>query len=72
MLAVVVLAELAVSLAGALGCVWLLLAGRAEIGACQPVAAVAREIFAELLTAILALLLAGRGPGPPPPPPSGD
>ena len=63
----VILAEVLFSILGALGCFWINMVGRAEIGACLPVATVVREIFAELLTAILALLLAGRVPPPPPP-----
>lgn len=67
LLATVILAEVLFSILGALGCFWINMVGRAEIGACLPVATVVREIFAELLTAILALLLAGRVPPPPPP-----
>lgn len=68
LLAVILLSELALVIFGAVGCFWLILNGRYEMGACATVGQQAREIFAELLTAILALLLAARGPPSPPPP----
>ena len=67
LLAFVVISELGVTVFGAVGCFWMILQGRAELGACSNIGAMAREIFAELLTAILALLLAGRIPPASPP-----
>jgi hypothetical protein len=64
LLATVILAEMALTLFGAAGCFWLVLSGRDPIGSCATASTLAREIFAELLTAILALLLAGRPPPP--------
>jgi hypothetical protein len=68
LLAVVVLAELGLTLFAAVGCFWMILTNRLQLGACATVGNTTREIFAELLTAVLALLLAGRSPPPPPPP----
>jgi hypothetical protein len=66
LLAVVVIAELGATMFGAVGCFWMILDGRVELGACSNIGTISREIFAELLTAILALLLAGRIPPSPP------
>jgi len=62
LVAIVVLAELAFTMAGAISCIWLIWQDRYRVGACETVATQARDIFGELLTAILALLLAGRKP----------
>jgi hypothetical protein len=67
LVAMVVLAEMLMVLFGIGGCMWLILSGRNELGACQVPAQQAREVFAELLTAVLALLLAARGPPSKPP-----
>jgi hypothetical protein len=67
LLAIVVLSELAVTLFATVGCFWMVLSGTYQLGACANVGQQAREIFAELLTAILALLLAARGPPTKPP-----
>ena len=63
----VVSAELIMTMFGTGACFWLILVGRYEVGACQQASNQAREIFAELLTAVLALILAGRPPPAPPP-----
>jgi hypothetical protein len=65
LLAIVILAEVALTGFGALGCFWLVFTRQAEIGACVPASTMVREVFAELLTAVLALILAGRPPSPP-------
>lgn len=68
LIALVVLTELALTLAGISGCMWLILSGRYEIGVCQQATGQAREVFGELMTGILALLLAARSPPPKDPP----
>jgi hypothetical protein len=59
LLAAVIIAEMLLTAVSATACVWLIVAGRSEIGACSDLGVRAREIFAELLAAVLALLLAG-------------
>jgi hypothetical protein len=59
--AVVLLQALWVSIA-AIGCVLLIFRGSVVVGECADVSARAREVFAEMLAGILALLLAGRPP----------
>lgn len=68
LLSVVVLSELGMVLFAAMGCFWAVLSGEFKLGSCFDIGVQAREIFGELLTAVLALLLAGRAPPPPPPP----
>lgn len=75
LLAIVIVTELMMTVIAGTGCFWLILSGRYEIGACENVSAQVREIWAEVLAAILALLLAarnGNGGPPPPPPESGN
>jgi hypothetical protein len=68
LLAFLVVAEVALSILGAAGCWWLNYRIAHEIGACQPLVTQIREQFAEILAAVLALLLASRnGNGKPPP-----
>jgi len=62
LIAIVVGAELLVTAIGMLSCFWLILSGRYELGTCGAASDRAREVFTELLTAVLALLLAGRNP----------
>jgi hypothetical protein len=62
LIAIVVCAELVVTAIGMMSCFWLILSGRYELGTCGAAADRAREVFTELLTAVLALLLAGRKP----------
>jgi predicted anti-sigma-YlaC factor YlaD len=69
LLACVIMFEMALTLFAGVGCFWLILIGRYEMGACSNVSTQVREIFAELLAAVLALLLASRGSRPPPDPP---
>lgn len=47
----------------AVACTFLILRGVAAIGDCADVAARSREVFAESLAGILALLMAARPPG---------
>ena len=55
------------ALAG-LGCLWLTLTGRADVGACMATGVVQqiRETWAEAVAVVLALLLAAKGNGKPP------
>jgi Flp pilus assembly pilin Flp len=75
LLAAVVAVELIATLTALIGCAWLILILRAEpIGACAKIGDQVREIWSEVLSAILALLLAarnGNGGSPPSPPSKG-
>lgn len=53
-----------VGFAGA-SCVFLLVSDRYQIGACDNVGNLVRNIFSDLLAAILALIVASRGGSPP-------
>jgi hypothetical protein len=71
LLAAVIVTELLMTLTAVLGCMWLIVVTTEyKLGACTNVSIQIREIWAEMLAAILALLLAARGSngGPPPPP----
>jgi hypothetical protein len=68
LLAVVIGFEMALTVFAGAGCFWLILSGRYELGACQNTGTQVREVFAEVLAAVLALLLAARGGRGPPPP----
>jgi hypothetical protein len=69
LLAIVIGFEMTLTVFAGAGCFWLILSGRYELGACQNTGVQIREIFAEVLAAVLALLLAARknGDGPKPP-----
>jgi hypothetical protein len=68
LLATIIMAQLLVIMGGAATCYWLFIVGRAEPGACSSFLGQAREMWAEVLAAILALLLAARpGNGTKPP-----
>ena len=71
LLAAVVVTELVSTLTTVAGCFWLVVITRAyAIGACENIAQQIREVWAEMLAAILALLLAANsGNGRPPSPP---
>lgn len=70
LLAAVVVTELVMTLAAGVGCFWLIIVtSQYRLGACENVGIQIREVWAEVLAAILALLLASRGNGSPPPPP---
>jgi len=60
LLATIILAQVATTLAGGVTCFYLLIVGQAELGSCASFGALAREIWAEALAAVLALLLAAR------------
>lgn len=62
LLATVILAQMVSILGGAATCYWLFITGRADVGACSNFMGQAREMWAEVLAAILALLLAARTP----------
>jgi hypothetical protein len=64
LLAAVIVVELAATLLGLGGCFWLIWTGRYQLGACSNVTALIREVWAEMLAAVLALLLAGKGDRP--------
>lgn len=71
LLAIVVLIMMLETLVALTGCAWIVVvAGREPLGACTSMGTMIRDIFSELLTGILALLVAARSP--PPPPPSGS
>lgn len=69
LLAIVVFTELIVTIEAVSVCAWLVLTQAAKVGDCGNVGVQVREVWAEMLAAILALLLASRGNGAPPPPP---
>jgi len=64
--ALVIATESAITLVAGLGCLWMIFTGREPIGACMGVSQQIREIWAEMLAAVLALLLASREPPPDP------
>lgn len=68
LLAIIIVVQTCWTIVSAAGCFYLNLAGPKEIGACMPVTTVIREQWAEMLSAVLALLLAARS-GPPSQPP---
>jgi hypothetical protein len=72
LLAALVVVELIATLTALGGCFWLIVVQASyPIGACASIGQQVREVWAEMLASILALLLAGRGGGngrPPPPP----
>jgi hypothetical protein len=65
LLAVVIIVEMLFTVVGGLGCMYLNLLTVRQIGACLPIIEQIREQWAEVLTAILALLLAYNRPHPP-------
>jgi hypothetical protein len=68
LLAVVVVTELAMTVTAVVGCFWLIVVtGRLPLGSCSRIGDQIREVWAEVLAAILALLLASKNGGPPPP-----
>ena len=60
LLAIVLLSEVALACFAGAGCYWLILTGRMPIGGCANTTTVIREVFSEILAAVLALLLAAR------------
>jgi hypothetical protein len=60
LLAGVIIAEMAMTLIGGFLCFWVNATTLRQVGACLPVVEVIREQWAEILTAVLALLLAAK------------
>jgi len=60
LLALVILTEASMTLVAGIGCFWMIFDGRLPIGSCAGVSQQVREVWAEMLAAILALLLASR------------
>jgi len=60
LLALVILTEASMTLVAGIGCFWMIFDGRLPIGSCTGVSQQVREVWAEMLAAILALLLASR------------
>jgi hypothetical protein len=72
LLAIVILIMMFETLLALSSCAWIVaVQGREPLGACTSMGGMIREIFSELLTGILALLVASRGGngGPPKAPP---
>jgi hypothetical protein len=69
LLGAIILAQVVTIMAGAATCYALLLTGQAQVGSCTGFGQQARDMWAEALAAVLALLLAARPPSPPDPPP---
>jgi hypothetical protein len=71
LLAAMIIAQVVVTLAGGGVCFWLFvrLIQPLPVGSCSGFLGQVREMWAEALAAVLALLLASRGGGPGPPPP---
>ena len=62
LLATIMVFEMVTAVMGGVLCWWLNLQDGKQPGACMPAAQVIREVFSEILTAVLALLLAGKNP----------
>src|SRR5258705_128827 len=60
LLTAVITTELIMTIVTGGSCLWLILSGQYKIGACENISAQVREVWAEALAAILALLLASR------------
>jgi hypothetical protein len=71
LLSIVVVGQVITIMAGGATCYYLFIVKQAEVGACQTFTTVVREVWAEALAAVLALLLAARGGPPDPPSPGG-
>lgn len=63
LLAAVILVVMTETMVVLLGCSWLIVVMQKEpIGACAEVGSQIREVISEMVTAVLALLVAGRAP----------
>jgi hypothetical protein len=71
LLAAVVAAQVLVTALTGASCISLILSGQYQIGACTNIGTLLRDIWADALAAVLALLLAARGGNGPKPPPGG-
>jgi hypothetical protein len=67
LLALIVVVMVGMAAAAGLGCLYMTLTGKAELGACVATGVVqqVRETWAEAVAVILALLLANQSKGPP-------
>ena len=73
LLAFVVVSQVVTITLGGWTCFYLFIVGQAELGACGGFSAQSREMWAEVLAAIFALIVAGRsGPRDPPVTPPRD
>ena len=70
LLAFVIASQVVAIIFGSWTCFYLLIIGTAHLGDCGGFGAQAKEMWSEVLAAILALLLAARTPPPDKPPPS--
>lgn len=68
LLAIVIVGQIIVTMFGAGFCFYFFLTKQAEIGSCSGFLSQSREIWAEALAIVLALLMAARGEPPQPPP----
>jgi len=66
LLAFILGTQIVITAVGGFFCFYFFLSGRAEIGACSGFTSQAREIWAEALAVVLALLLAASRPPTPP------
>ena len=64
LLAIVIVSQLLTIVGGAATCYFLFITDRSQPGACSSFTGQSREMWAEVLAAILALLVASRGPPP--------
>lgn len=64
LLAIIILSQAATTIAGGATCFYLFIISKAELGACSAFTSQAREMWAEALAAVLALLLAARSEPP--------
>lgn len=60
LLAIIIVVQTCWTIVAAAGCFYMNLAGPKEIGVCMPITQIIREQWAEMLSAVLALLLASR------------
>lgn len=68
LMAIIVILVMVMLVAIATGCGYMVISGRMPPGTCVAlgISGQLRELFSEVLTAVLALLLAARSPPPPP------
>jgi len=63
LMAIVVLTEVGTTVLAAIGCMYMVIFAGSPIGACGNLTTQIREVWAEVLAAVLALLLAARSNG---------
>ena len=69
LLALVIVSQIGITIAGSVSCFYFMLTKQAAIGSCSGFLSQSREIWAEALAIVLALLMAARGGDEPPKPP---